>query len=801
MKKLFFATLLFAGMINAQTVSDVRSLIYQPEQEPREHPVNMLHLKLDVAFTPTEGKVIGSVTHTFAPLKDRVDSLFLDAPEIQILSITRNGKAQNFKTDSKGVYVFLSPPAVQGVIDSFKIDYTCTPRKGIYFIGWNDPTNRSRKQIWTQGQGVDNRYWIPMYDEMNDKVITETRITFESGWQVLSNGNLIGEQKNKNGTQTWHYRMDYPHATYLMMIGIGKYDIEMRKTKSGTPVALWYYPEFPEKRVPTYRYSTECIDFMEARTGIAYPWKTYANIPVQDFLYGAMENTTATIFGDFILVDEREFIDRNYIGTNVHELTHQWFGDYITARSSKDTWLQESYATFYPKQFLRELYGEDYYQWQLRGEHTSALRASEKDLLPIVHSKAGSSRWYPKGSAVIDMMHYVFGEEAMKRVIHHYLKNHAYANVETNDLYQSFQDTLGVSPMWFFEQWLYRGGEPHYQVEWESLQTSTGKATEIRISQIQNISMLEGLFKMPVVLEVHYTDGSKSLQTEWIQEAQHSVRINNSGNKQVAFVLFDPGNKILKKMHFVKAWDELKAQAELAPEMIDRYDAIVAMRSLPLSQKSTFLQSRYQVETFHALKTELLTQLKEDVSAQSLRLQAIKDPKAEVRLAALQQTASIGENDLAAYEVLLKDSSYNAVHAALGRLSADFPANIARYLALTQKETGPGMKVRILWLELSAEKGDVDAFKELTDYCSGSFEFITRQNAMSALKRLNYMDVTLASHLLEAVMHPNYKLAGTAAATLKSYMEQNQWKNLLQSAIDKEKSKSTLHREVLGKYL
>jgi aminopeptidase N len=801
MKYLFFVATLFTGFLCAQSVSDVRSLVYQPDQEPREHPVNMLHLKLDVSFKPEAGEVTGTVTHIFAPLRDQVDSIFLDAPGININSVLRNGKSQNFRIDAKGVYVYLNPPAMHSKKDSFSITYDCKPRKGIYFIGWNDSSNRSRKQIWTQGQGIDNRYWIPMYDEMNDKVITETRITFESGWQVLSNGNLLSEKKNNNGSTTWHYRMDYPHAPYLLMIGIGKYDIEMRKTRAGTPVALWYYPEFPEKREPTYRYSTECIDFMEAQTGIPYPWKTYANIPVQDFLYGAMENTTATIFGDFILVDEREFIDRNYIGTNVHELTHQWFGDYITARSSKDTWLQESYATFYPKRFLKGIYGEDYYQWQLRGEQNSALRASEKDLLPIVHSKAGSSRWYPKGSAVIDMMHYVFGEDAMKRVIHHYLKKHAYGNVETNDLYQSFQDTLGLSPMWFFEQWLYRGGEPHYQVEWEAVETSVGKATEIRISQIQNISMLEGLFKMPIVLEVHYTDGSKHSHTEWISNALHAVRISNPEQKQVAFVLFDPGSNILKKVTFSKSFEELKSQATSATHFIDRYDAIASMKSLPLSIKAEFLKSRYAAETFHALKTEILSQLQAESSAQALRLQALKDAKAEVRLAALQSTASISSTDLPAYEVLLKDSSYNIVHAALSRLCADFPEHRNRYLEMTRSEKGPGLKIRILWLELQAAQGNTEVLSELSDYCSSSFEFITRQNAMAAIKRLNHMDTALAAHLLEAVMHPNYKLAGNAAATLKSFMEQNQWKFMLESEIEKEKSKSALHREVIGKYL
>lgn len=801
MKHWLLLITLIASSLSAQNLPEVRTLLAEPELEPREHEVNFTHLKLEVNFQPEKGIVNGKVTHTYLPLRDQVDSIFLDGPGITLLKASKNGKPLKWRKTETGFYVFPEPAPKVGQKDSFTLEYTCTPRKGIYFIGWNDPSQRARKQIWTQGQGIDNRYWIPMYDEMNDKIISETIITFADSFQVLSNGNLLSEKKNTAGTKTWHYKMDYPHPPYLIMIGIGRYDIERRKTQAGTPVSLWYYPEFPEKREPTYYYSTECIDFLESMTGIPYPWKTYANIPVQDFLYGAMENTTATVFGDFILVDKREFIDRNYIGTNVHELTHQWFGDYITARSSKHTWLQESYATFYPKRFLKNIYGEDYYEWQLRGEHNSALRASEKDHYPVVHSKAGSARWYPKGSAVIDMMHYTFGEEAMKRVIHHYLKAHGYKNVETNDLYQSFQDTLGQSPYWFFDQWLYRGGEPHYQISWEDLNAPNGRVTEVKIQQIQGKNELQGLFKMPVNLEVYYQDGSSTLEQVWVEKEDHQFRIPNPTSKIVSFVLFDPGSHILKKVTFKKTFSELKAQASKAKHMIDRYDAIAAMKEFSLTEKSAFLRERFNTESFHAIKTEILQQLKEDNSEESsaLRIRGLQDKTVEVRLAALNHTDKIPTTHLSHYEALLKDSSYNVVTASLEKLARQFPENIERYLELTRNERGPGMKTRILWLELQAERENQEAITELIDYCSAGFEFITRQNAMNTLKRLNILTPLAIRNMLDAAINPNYKLAGTASQILKDFMIQTRWKMMIQAQLKSFQENNPEAKEYLNK--
>jgi aminopeptidase N len=786
MKYIYLLFALVPFGLSAQTYPEFRTLIYEEALEPREHPVDFTHLKLQVSFVPEKGIVNGIVTHTFHPLRDKVDSIFLDAPGITIQKASRQGKMLRWKQAETGIWVFPEPVSEVGKKDSFTLEYTCTPRKGIYFIGWNDPTGRARKQIWTQGQGIDNRYWIPMYDEMNDKIISETIITFQDTFQVLSNGNLLSEKKNSNATKTWHYKMDFPHAPYLIMIGIGRYDIEKRKTSSGTPVSLWYYPEFPEKRIPTYLYSTECIEFMENMTGIPYPWKTYANIPVQDFLYGAMENTTATVFGDFILVDAREFIDRNYIGTNVHELTHQWFGDYITARSARHTWLQESYATFYPKRFLKDIYGQDYYEWQLRGEHNSALKASEKDLLPIVHSKAGSSRWYPKGSAVIDMMHYVFGEDAMKRVIHHYLKKHAYKTVETNDLYQAFQDTLGLSPLWFFDQWLYKGGEPYYRIAWNEVVTTSGKSTEISVSQIQEIDAYQGLFKMPVWLEVVYQDGSKAREMVWVEKETHTFRIQNPDNKKVDFVLFDPGSQILKKVTFNKSPEELKSQAVKASNMIDRYDALLGMREIKLEEKRDFLLGRFEVETFHAIKAEILQQFKDDLQASSvqLRLKALSDKSVEVRNAALSTTVKIPLEHKSEYANLLRDSSYSVVSSALEKLARQFPEELNSWLEITREQNGPGMRTRILRLELKAEQNDEAAVAELSDLCGQSFEFITRQNAMNALKRLNQLTPLAIKNLLNACLNPNYKLSGTAAQVLKDFMVQQKWKTLIQAEIN-----------------
>jgi hypothetical protein len=235
--------------------------------------------------------------------------------------------------------------------------------------------------------------------------------------------------------------------------------------------------------------------------------------------------------------------------------------------------------------------------------------------------------------------------------------------------------------------------------------------------------------------------------------------------------------------------------------MIDRYDALLGLRDFSLAEKKDFLLERYSKENFHALKSEILQQLKDDQSenAQSLRRQALQDKMVEVRLSAISNTEIIPTTDLTYYEALLKDSSYSVINACLEKLSRQFPENLEKYLEATQNEKGPGMKTRILWLELKAEKGDNESLRELGDLCSSGFEFITRQNAMNALKRLNYLNPIIIRNWLDAVLNPNYKLAGTASQILKEMMIQSQWKNMIQLEVKLLKSSNPNSKEILGK--
>jgi aminopeptidase N len=795
MKKLFsllFLTTLVTGIF---ANDEFNCLIIDSAGIVREHTVDFQKLVLNVKFDTKEAKVIGFANYKFKPLRPELDELFLDGPNIDIVSITLNGQKVDYESVESGINLKFPNTLTWDRDYHLLIKYIAQPQKGIYFIGWNDITERSREQIWTQGQGIDNRHWVPSYDGVNDKLITETVITFETGYEVISNGELLSKTKNKNNTTTWHYAMDKPHALYLMMIAIGKYEYRDYESDSGITSRQYYYPDRKDAEETTYKHSIKMMNWFEEEIGIPYPWKIYRNVPVQDFMYGAMENTTATIFTDYYLQNEKEALERNYVGTNAHELAHQWFGDYITEWSGSSHWLHESFATHYSKQFLREVHGEDDYKWHARNEQNSALRASKKNDLPIGHSGSGSSRHYPKGSYVLDMLRYVVGEKEYKKTVTDYLNNHALGMVDTHDFEMAFMKSLGMNLGWFFNQWIYKGGEPEYEISYKA-----GMAkTVVSVKQIQVQNDLVGLFKMPIKFQVHYRDGSMVEVAEWIQKESETVVIPNTSLKKVDYILFDPNSNILKKVKFDRPYKTLLVQAQKAKNLMDRYDAVEAMKDMEVDKKREDLIELYLEEEHQALKQSILLQLKDDdhPKTEQLYVYALGDKNVKVRRTAIDNLKIKSKRYIKFYEEMLHDESYVNAEKALIVLCKEYPVMTKEYLYRTRHLGNENVSFKLTWLKLTFGKQKV-LYSEIADYATESFDFRTRIKAMKILGEIGYSENTYLYSLVDAYVSFNRRLVGPAQKQLKvllketetgtilgSYVSNHTWKNFEEEKLDK----------------
>ncbi|MCD4735917.1 MAG: hypothetical protein K8R53_07730, partial [Bacteroidales bacterium] len=402
----------------------------------------------------------GKAIFTFNAVGSFKDSVSFYTPGMTVSSAELNNMEIEFRIKENHTIFYIKDYKKNE--NTISIEYTSSPTLHCNIIGWDDPENIKRKQIWAHRPYG----WIPYKD---DRLTMDLFITFDSLYKVFSNGIRIAKEQNNDGTTTWNYRMKSEHPFFSTALVIGDYKYKSSETGDGLPLELWYYPEWEDFFESTYRYMAEMIGFFEDEFGHPYPYELYRQAPVTDYTYGAMETTTSTVFGDYLFVDPRAFWIRNYINVNAHELAHQWFGDCISHLMPCDVWLTESFATYYAKMFEKHIYGEDHYQNVRLTEWEETMEASRINGYSVGHSRGGRARWYPKGSLVMDMLRDVLGEEDFLASISHYMNNFAFTEAETNDFIRSVYYATGRDLTWFFNQWILRGGEPHYKVSYQTL--------------------------------------------------------------------------------------------------------------------------------------------------------------------------------------------------------------------------------------------------------------------------------------------------------------------------------------------
>ncbi len=777
----------YPGILSLVILSNILALaqdktitwLYDGGAWPADRIIDATHLNAEISIDPYKQIVTGKATFRFQPLRFETDSFNLNISDMKIEKVLLDKKPVRYVTKDNTLSVYPESLERSSKYD-LTIQYQSFNPTYLYFSGWDDPAGIKRKQIWAHRPFT----WLPYLD---DRLTVDMIVTFDAKYKVFSNGERVSISEVGDSLKTWHYLMNKPHPFFSTALIIGDYEYQPMQAASGLPLEMWYYPDQKDRIEPTYRYMAEMITFFEDEFGLPYPWELYRQAPVVDYLYGAMETTTSTVFGDYMVVNDRAFSERNYINVNAHELAHQWFGNYISHLAPKDVWLTESFATYYAKMFEKSVFGEDYYQNVRRDEWTETMEAEAKDKYPTGHSQGGRARWYPKGSLILDMLRNVMGDENFKASIKYYLEHYPYQDAETSDFLRSILYATGLSMDWFFEEWIYRGGEPEYEVSYKPVTINQKVKTQITVRQIHPVSETIKYFKMPIVFEVYYSDGTFDQIREWVDGQVTTVEVPNAGNKEIAFVLFDPGRQILKKVKFEKSFKELSQQLIQAPKMIDRYDALLAFKSFPVDQKRDILLQCYTKESFHLNKSEIISQLATDSDPKTLDLikKAIHDQDVYLRRAVVQKIISVPQEVKTDYEILLTDISYINVELALANLVKSFPAEGDRYLAMTKNEEGwRGKNIRIKWLELSVGLGKKEHLDELIGYSSKSYEFETRQNSLMALKRLNYLDKQVAENLLDAAIYWNYKLVNTAKEVLNFFKQQTEGKATLNNSLN-----------------
>jgi aminopeptidase N len=709
-----------------------------------DRPARLQHVRLDWELDLARKRLAGTATLTLVARRDRLATLTFDAVELDVESVTVNGRAAEFDDDGEKLRVVCPEPPADGAKLDVAIRYTCQPRRGLYFIGPDAEHPGRAVQCWTQGQDDDSRYYWPCIDHPIEKFTTEVICTAPAGNFVLSNGALRERAELPDGRVRWHYALEFPQPAYLVTLVAGPFvEIADRAPRTGIDVFYFVPAGREDDARRSFRRTPEMIDFFSQRIGVPYPYPRYSQITVAEFIFGGMENTTATTLTDLVLLDERAAIDHDVEGLVSHELAHQWWGDLLTCREWSEAWLNEGFATYFEYVWREHAKGRDEADLELLFDTDGYLSEAGRYQRPVVCRQYDEpihlfdAHLYEKGGRVVHMLRHELGDAAFWRAIAHYAGKHAHGSVETRDLARAIEEATGRNVDELLDRWIARPGHPELEGRWEW--DEDRKLGTLRIAQKQAITPEAPPFKFSAAVRFEI-DGREHDERVSVSEATHAFELRLPARPTQ--VIFDPGDVVLKSIRLEKnpaLWRRQLAAARLA---IDRVGAARALGQLPDPAGIAALASALRGDDFwgvRAAAARALGHTRRD-DARTALVAAVDDKHPRVRRAV---AAALGE-------FLGDEVAARTLADRLRRGDASYFVEAETALALGRTRTAealallPGLldrpsyqdMIRSRAIEGLGKCGDERAFPIIRDAWRAGAPWVTRRAIVAALAEL-----------------------------------------------------------------
>ena len=744
------------------------------EPYARSRNYDLQHSKIALRFDVDQKKVIGDVTHTISILRGGIDRVEFDSVGLTIESVTVNKAKADFKTEPEKLVVDLPGAEKAGAKFDVEIRYEGKPTKGLYFILPDKDYPNQPKQIWTQGESEDTRYYLPTYDYPNDRLTTETIVTVPASWITVANGKLIGVTNSGNGDKTWTWRESVPSSTYLITVVAGEFE-ERKETWRNKPVT-YYAPKGKGDRLKgDYGRTPEMLTLFSDKLGVEYPWEKYAQSMVDDFVAGGMENSSATTNTSASLLNPKlapEFATGED-GLIAHELGHQWFGDLVTCKDWGDIWLNEGFATFMDYLWIENHYPKDqseYERWSNAREWFEQENLYDK---PIVrHDFDDSSEFdgnaYTKGGWVLYMLRHQIGKENFYRGLKHYLDVNRGKNVVTADLIKAIEEETHISVDQFFNQWVYGAGAPKFDLNYTY--DAAKHQVALTVKQTQKIEGSVGLFRAPVDVEITTASGAKDYPIT-ISKAEQVFTFEKTDSAPL-MVLFDKGGHVLKSAEFHKEKKEWVYQLKNATEFSDRADAVEALGKMKDDETAAVLGEALRTDKawgVRATAADVLGEIGSAAAGKQLMdaLSVNNTPWVRNRIA-----AALGgikkDPDVATKLVSLaqNDSSYRTRAAALQALGKLKAPNALATLQAAIAEDSPDGFLRDAALRALGPLGDDKAVPTLEEWAAVGKPQEAREAAIRSLGQLEKDNKQITEQIAGYLFEPRFRIRFSAILAL-----------------------------------
>jgi len=664
----------------------------RPHYNP-DRPGQVKHIFLDLALDIPNKSFQGTCTITLAPIRSGINQLVLDAINLNIESVQVDETPQPFDYDGEQLHIQMQTPTQAGKEIKIAIAYGVEkPQRGLYFIAPDQHYPNKPTQVWTQGEDEDSRFWFPCFDYPGQLATSEIRVRVPKPFIAISNGELIATEEAGND-KIYHWLQQQVHPTYLMTLAVGDF-AEIRDEWNGKPVTYYVEKGYEDEARRSMGKTPQMIEFFSEKFGYPYPYPKYAQVCVDDFIFGGMENTSTTLLTDRCLLDERAALDNQRTESLVaHELAHQWFGDLVVIKHWSHAWIKEGLASYSEVFWTEHEYGADDAAYYLLGEARSYLAEdSSRYRRPIVTHvyreaiELYDRHIYEKGACVYHMIRTELGDELFWKAIQTFVQDNAHNTVETVDLLRAIEKATGRNLLFLFDQYVFRGGHPDYKVaySWDGdSQLAKVTVTQTQAKEGKNGSDSE-LFDLKIPIAFGYTQQDTNppeLKPFTVRVHEREQSFYFPLEKKPQFISFDCGNNYLKTVSLEYPIPELKAQLQSEPDPISRIYAAQALAKKGGLEAVKALSDALNKDSFWGVRVEVAKQLakvKLDQSSDAL-IAGLNDEDARVRRSVVEALSKIKTTQ--SYDALKQllekgDASYYVEASAASALGKMVSANL-----------------------------------------------------------------------------------------------------------------------------
>ncbi len=568
-----------------------------PDADQVYHPaetkyIDLIHTRLHLVPDWQKSRMNGRAELTFKPHFYAIDSVIFDAKGMDIKQVSyTNASGEKIPFSYDGTHLSLALGQTYSRDDTLTvfIEYVSKPDerktrfneviksdKGLYFINPREEVPGKPRQIWTQGEVESNSVWFPTVDAPNQKYSQEIFLTVDTSFVTVSNGLLKSSVVHNDGTRTDYWVQEKPHSPYLTMIYVGRSAVVKELWRDSVELSYYVDPEFEPYAQKIFDHTPEMLTFFSELLGYDFAWDKYAQIIVEDYVSGAMENSSAVIFGDFVQQLPGDLIDENNDWIVAHEMFHHWFGDLVTCESWANLPLNESFATYGEYLWYEHFYGRMRADYHLMGDLETYLADSEdgynKPLIRYYYSEPDEmfdTHSYQKGGAVLHMLRKYVGDEAFFESLKLYLHGNAFRNAEINNLRMAFEEVTGEDLHWFFDQWFFQIGHPVLVIDYE-WDEETG-TQYIWVEQTQVEAKGWELFRFPVYIDF-YVNGEVLRKKAVVDSLSQVLSFEMPARPDL--VIFDAERSLLCQRWDFRTKEECRFQYFNAPLFEDKLMAI-----------------------------------------------------------------------------------------------------------------------------------------------------------------------------------------------------------------------------------